>query len=185
MLKSVFEKIPERRENMDADFILIRKMRNGDEAAMETFIRKYYPSILRYCRYHTGDENLAEDLTQETFERFFRSFPTYRHMGKLANYLYVIAGNICKDAGRKTRMFQERLQCEADNLGDIEQKMDIREALNRLPEELREILILYYFAGLKLREIAALKKISLPLVKYRLKKGKEMLREDLGEEGVQ
>ena len=79
---------------MDADFILIHKMRNGDEAAIETFVRKYYPSILRYCRYHTWDTQQAEDLTQETFERFFRSFPTYLHTGKLANYLYVIAGNL-------------------------------------------------------------------------------------------
>ena len=78
---------------MDADLSLIHRMRNGDKAAIEAFVRKYYPAILRYCCYHTSDSRQAEDLTQEAFYRFFKSFNEYSHRGKLANYLYVIAGN--------------------------------------------------------------------------------------------
>ena len=37
---------------MDIDFLLIRKMKSGDEEAMDTFVRKYYPTVLRYCQYH-------------------------------------------------------------------------------------------------------------------------------------
>lgn len=167
---------------MDTDFILIRKMRRGDEAAIETFVLKYYPSILRYCRYHTWDYRLAEDLTQETFERFFRSFSSYHHTGKLANYLYIIAGNLCRDS-YKTQLNQQELQdSEVDSMADLDRKLDVRQAVDRLPEELREVIILHYFVGLKQREIAQVSGIGLPLVKYRLKRGKELLKAELGEE---
>ena len=80
---------------MDADFLLIHKMKNGDETAMEIFVTKYYPAIRNYCRSHTWTDDDAEDLAQATFERFFHTFTSYHHCGKLANYLYVIAGKMC------------------------------------------------------------------------------------------
>lgn len=86
---------------MDSDFLLIQKMKNGDEQALESFVRKYYPMILQYCRLHIHDFGHAEDITQDTFERFFRTFEEYRHYGKAANYLYVIAANACKDYYKK------------------------------------------------------------------------------------
>ena len=82
---------------MDADFLLLHRMRHGDDQAIEDFVRKYYPLILRYCHLHIQDTGYAEDLTQETFARFFRNLSQYQHYGKAANYLYVIAGNLCRD----------------------------------------------------------------------------------------
>ena len=76
---------------MDTDILLIQKMRMGDERAVELFVEKYFSRILRYCRSHIGDPIYAEDMTQETFVRFFRTLPQYRHYGKAANYLYAIA----------------------------------------------------------------------------------------------
>ena len=51
---------------IDPDFLLIQKMRMGDDKAIETFVRKYYPSILKYCQTHVSDHSYAEDLTQDT-----------------------------------------------------------------------------------------------------------------------
>ena len=82
---------------MDADFLLIHKMKNGDEEAIEVFVKKYYSTIRNYCRLHTYTVCDAEDITQATFEHFFRSFRSYHHVGKTANYLYVIARNLCWD----------------------------------------------------------------------------------------
>lgn len=56
---------------MDKDFLLINKMKNGDESAMESFVCRYYPKILCYCHYHVADRGYAEDITQETFVKFF------------------------------------------------------------------------------------------------------------------
>ena len=168
---------------MDADFLLVLKMKKGDEAAIESFVRKYYPKIRRYCRCHTCMDGAAEDLTQETFERFFRSFQSYQHTGKLANYLYVIAGNLCRDSYKKKQeMPVGELPEEKENpLEGMEGRMDLEDAIERLPNEMREVILLYYFQGLKLREAAQILGIGLPLVKYRLKKAKELLRIYIGE----
>ena len=169
---------------MDADLILIRKIRNGDEAAIDSFVRKYYSSILRYCFYRTSDQILAEDLTQETFYRFFKSFSMYRHNGKLANYLFVIAGNLCRDYWRteKTACFTELTEEIPAEFNGANEKMEVRDAVDRLPKEFRDIIFMHYFLDMKLREIASLEGIGVPLVKYRLKRGKELLKAFLGEE---
>ena len=85
---------------MDIDFWLIQKMKRGDENAFNVFVHKYYNKILYYCVYHCMDKSYAEDLTQETFVRFFTKLSDYRYRGKTINYLYTIAGNfICVDSG--------------------------------------------------------------------------------------
>ena len=67
-------------------------------------------------------------------------------------------------------------------MDSVDCRLDMEEALRRLPGELREILILYYFQERKQREIADILGIGLPLVKYRLKQAKEQLGELLGKE---
>lgn len=69
--------------NMDEDFLLVQKMRMGDEKSFERFVAKYYPVILKYCWMHIGDYGYAEDMTQETFMRFFQTLGQYRHYGKV------------------------------------------------------------------------------------------------------
>ena len=169
---------------MEGDFFLIQKMKYGDEKALEQFVQKYYPLILSYCRYRLGQKELAEDLTQETFERFFRSFPAYRHEGKLPNYLYVIAGNLCRDAAKKKKEWpaEELYMEEEGRLNTAEEDMDLREGIRKLPEELKEAVLLYYFQDLKLKEVAGILGIGLPLVKYRLRRAKALLKEYLSEE---
>lgn len=168
---------------MDPGAELIARMKDGDEAAIEAFVRQYYPSILRYCRCHTKDTQQAEDLTQETFEHFFRSLTVYRHRGKLANYLYVIAGNLCRDSLRKGQQKSIELpETIPEPDADIDQRLSIHQAVGRLPVDVRKVIVLHYFAGLALREIAKAEGISLPLVKYRLRRGKVLLRIQLKEE---
>ncbi len=175
---------------MDADYILIKKMRRGDDEAFNRFIGKYYEDILRYCVYHcSGDPEDAKDLAQNTFLRFFEEFSTYEHRGKPKNFLYTIARNLCIDHKRRsarirTEEFDENSMCRGDfaslTSGEAE---DIHECLSRVSEEYREVMILYYFQQLKQREIANLLGIGLPLVKYRLRKGKEEMRKEWSKGG--
>ena len=55
----------------DEDSLLIQKIKCGDSSAIEDFIRKYYPDILKYCERRTSSKEDAMDLTQEVFMRFF------------------------------------------------------------------------------------------------------------------
>ena len=48
---------------MDIDFLLLQRMKRGDENAFDVFVRKYYKEILNYCNYHCPDTSTAEDLS--------------------------------------------------------------------------------------------------------------------------
>lgn len=182
---------------MDSDFFLIRRMKGGDEQAIELFVRKYYDDILNYCYRHMGRREDAQDVAQETFERFFRGFSQYEHHGKAKNYLYVIAGNLCKNYYRaRERTPEGRLDARElsqdgssepkdpgkSPMDTVETRMDVVRALEALPEEFREVAILYYYQELKQKEISEILNIGLPLVKYRAARAKELLRQMLEEE---
>lgn len=171
------------------DFLLIRKMKQGDDAAFDIFVRKYYQEILTYCYYHCPDKDYAEDLTQETYVRFFTKLSEYHYKGKTLNYLYTIAGNLCRDYLKKIKeipveetKFAEEKNLERYQTEDILNKIFIEQSLRQLPDELGEILTLYYYQELKLTEISSTLQIGLPLVKYRLRRGKKLLKELLRKE---
>ena len=174
---------------MDADFLLIKRMKQGDEVAFEVFVRKYYEEILNYCSYHCFDRTYAEDLTQETFVRFFAKLSDYHYVGKTKNYLYTIAGNLCRDYYKKIKEdpmeeqeINEALGSSRNHEEVILDKMTIEWALRQLPDELYEAAILYYFQDLKLIEIACVLQISLPLAKYRVRRAKMQLERILRKE---
>ena len=167
---------------MDEDMRLIRKMQAGNESAIERFVTKYYPDILNYCFRHLPSQQDAEDITQETFARFFRHFERYRHYGKAKNYLYVIARHLCADYYHE---ISPPLSIpEFPPSTNVEIRMDLAAALAQLDPALREVIILHYFQGLKFREIADILSVGLPLVKYRHARAKSQLQDLLREEGT-
>ena len=164
---------------MDSDFLLIHRMKNGDDAAIEAFVRKYYPVLLRYCHFHIKNQADAEDVVQEVFVRFFSTLSAYQHYGKAQNYLYVIAANLCRDSYRKP---EELPETSVEEIEPVNLRLDVREALAKLPLELREVAVLFFFQEVKQKEIAKILGIGLPLVKYRIKRAKELLAVYLGKE---
>lgn len=171
-----------REDSVYSDLGLIRKMKQGDDAAFDQFVHKYYAKILRYCQYRCLDQDYAMDLTQETFVRFFAKLAVYHDSGKTLQYLYTIAGNLCKDYYKKRKEMPvdepEAIKQEPgqeDQMENAINRIFIEQALLQLPEDLREVVILHYFSGLKLTEVSETLQIGLPLVKYRLKRAKKQL----------
>ncbi|OPJ61445.1 RNA polymerase sigma factor [Clostridium oryzae] len=171
---------------MEVDAILIRKMKNGDSAAVDKFVRKYYEDIYSYCYRKLINKVMAEDVAQETFIRFFEAFEQYVHKGKVKNYLYVIAGNLCKNCFKRKvpealDMVKQEI-CLEESFEEVDTHISIEQALDMLAEDQREVILLHYYQSLKLREVAEILDISLSLVKYRLKQGtvnlKKMLRRE-------
>ena len=107
---------------------------------------------------------------------------------KTKNYLYTIAGNLCKNNAKKKKdipVEQDVLEQQigfSDVIERTEAKIYMEQALDELSPELREIIILFYFQECKLVEIADILQISLPLVKYRLRRAKEEIKQLLGKE---
>ena len=113
----------------------------------------------------------------------------YRHKGKTKNYLYTIAGNLCKNYYKQQKPIsidEEQLSEMESASGNPEEKVTdkvmLEWALEQLPEEFRQVIDLYYFQEMKLTEIASVLGIGLPLVKYRLKQARNRLQVLLGKE---
>lgn len=162
---------------MEREALLLRRMRQGEEEAIETFVRAHYPAILRYCRCHLRDSQEAEDMTQETFARFFANLDQYKHYGKAANYLYVVAGNLCRDQARKSipLPMEDLPEPTAPPQADLDARADLEAAFRALPPDLRSAAVLFFLEERRQREIAKILGIGLPLVKYRIRKARTLL----------
>ena len=86
---------------MLSDDKLVEQILLGNENAAEELIKRYYTSILRYCRWHCSNLEKAEDLTQETFLKLFKNLSGYKGKKKFKAYLYTIANHLCIDESRK------------------------------------------------------------------------------------
>lgn len=182
---------------MRSDEWLIRKIKRGDDFAINEFVEKYYPIILNYCKKRVRDCGIAQDLTQETFVHFFRSLSVYRHHGKTQNYLYTIAGNLCRDfyktnkaelpmdemdlIGIRSSGTAQNGKLSYDPLEDVIDRMDLQMAIDKLPDIYREIIKLHFLYNLQQIQIAEILNIKIHVVKYRIKKGKILLKEILKE----
>ena len=89
------------------DDFLIKRIRTGDEDAAEELVRRYYAQVMRFCRWQCSKNGLAEDLTQETFLKVFRSIDRYRNRGHFKAWLFCVARNICMDELRKQQIEYE------------------------------------------------------------------------------
>lgn len=136
---------------------LVKRIGQGDEAAAEELIRRYYPSVFRYCRCHCSSRETAEDLTQETFLRLYKSLPEYREEGKLRAYIFLIARRLCIDESRKRPLYHleegNLLADPADPLRRMEDENEIQSLLERLPPEQREAVVLRFGEGLRFSDI--------------------------------
>ena len=93
--------------------LLLRKVQSGDTGALDTLITAYYPQILNYCRWHTADEQQAQDAAQETFLKAVRWLDSCGgFQGAFRPFLYKIAKNICIDLNRT----MERTEVSLENL---------------------------------------------------------------------
>ena len=129
------------------------------EKLVQKILLKY---IYNYCLLHINDPYEAEDLTQEVFTRFFSNLYRYKEYGKVKNYLYTIAGNTVKNYYKKKKDIpsEELLKIQRNvvkiHVEELGVRLTIEQAVRKLPEEIRETAVLYFFQELKQREIAEL-----------------------------
>ncbi len=127
---------------------------------MAITLEEQYDKIYRYCYFHVKDQYLAEDLTQETFFRYYRQEGVRIRVQEMA-YLYTIARNLCIDHYRKTKEEEKKeKEGEVRPLDNLAEYMDLYEAVGRLQKEQQEILLLKYVDGLRTGELAKVLGIS-------------------------
>ena len=171
------------------DALLIRRIKQGDEAAFEALVRRHYEGVYAFCFRRCGDRELAADLTQEVFLKLVTAVYSYSVTGKFTNYLLTIAVNVCNDYYRRRRPDSAELSETAAAAPDAETRTlendsadAVRRALDELPDGQRDAVILRYWHDMKLRDIAAVTGVPLATAKSRLRLGMARMRKILGED---
>ncbi|MCM1038579.1 MAG: RNA polymerase sigma factor [Ruminococcus sp.] len=165
---------------------LIRKVHSGNKDALNSIIEKYYDEIYRFCLYLTGWEADSYDITQEVFLKFIRYVDSYQYKN-LKGYLLTIARNLCYDHFRhkKEESCLEKAQGQGEedpHLAFAEDGLLLRDALFKIPEEQREVIILRIYEEFKFTQIAGMLGCSLSTAKSRYRLGIRKLREIMEEE---
>ena len=149
-------------------------------------IEQQYDKLLRYCYMKLRDRTLAEDITQETFIRFFES-KDYHSIGKEMAYLYTIARNLCIDYFRKQKeeliedlpaKIQE-MPDSSDKVESIVDQLSIEQALDSLTADEREAVVLRFSGELSVEDIAKTMGISRFAVRRRISSALEKLRKEM------
>lgn len=167
-----------------SDDELIEGIKGGDEEAAEALVRRYYPAILRYCLWHLADRGRAEDLTQETFLKLFKSLPDYEKKDRFRTYLYTIAKRLCIDEGRRSRpLLSEDLEREAGaaesrGLSEVEDRLTMERRLSCLSPEKREAILLRFGEEMRYPEIAKITGVPVRTVQSRVRSALKVLRRE-------
>lgn len=117
---------------------------------MSREIEELYDKIYRYCFYKLRNSASAEDITQESFLRFFA-----QNTDLNAAYIFTIAKNLCTDFFRRKQTEELTDDYPSEDFSDkSDTKIAVRTALEKLDEQHREILVMRYIAETSVNETA-------------------------------
>lgn len=164
-----------------------------NDISFEQVIADNESKILNLIYGMTGDYHLAQDLTQETFIKAFKSLNSFNGTSKVSTWLYRIAVNLTIDYKRKRCVQTEKVQDEMEtgiadtkNTSDPDtqcQKKAVKdilfEAIAKLPEQHREVFVLREINGCSTKEVAEILGVTAEVVKWRLHKARSILRKTL------
>lgn len=164
------------------DTKVIQEIKDGKIYLFDNLIKKYYEKVYYYCYRHLDNMQAAQDLTQEVFMKVIKNIGNYKHYGKFENYLYVIAGNECKDFYKKESKYilkEVEEYSSEEEISKLENKIIVQEALDKLSKKEREIIILRFYQDLKIKDIAKIMNAGVSITKYRLKKAMNIIGENM------
>lgn len=166
---------------------LILDIQSGNKESLNMLIEKYYQLIFGYFYKATGKYHQSKDLTQEVFIKMLTNISKYRYKTEFKNWIFTIASNHLKNYWRAIKRQPIYSNLEGDfirvesNIEKVIKQSEITNALNLLPEEQRETIILRYYSGFRIKEIAKITKSKESTVKMRIKYGLEKLKKEMEE----
>lgn len=175
-----------------SDGELVRQVLDGRTSAYDQLARAWSPRVLALCHARTGRGDVAEELAQETLVRGFRAIRTLSQPEKFGQWLCGIAARVCLDwLKTKTRgpvTFNalgdvHNPQALPDRRGEDCRQEDVASLMTevqKLPENLREVLMLYYYHKSTYQELAELLGVSAATINARLTQARQILRQRLG-----
>jgi RNA polymerase sigma-70 factor (ECF subfamily) len=172
---------------------LIKDILSGDTDAFADIVDRYKSRVFTMAYRMLSSREEAEDVSQETFIKIYRSLKTYdAGRTKFSTWVYRITYNLCIDYLRKRKeaapLEEDILAASSGTPEEITEARDsavrLHQAVQNLPEEYRVPLMLFHFQGLSYQEICRVLNVPMSIVKNRLFRARKLLREKLdGGEG--
>jgi RNA polymerase sigma-70 factor (ECF subfamily) len=187
------DKQSKKQTNKEADLALVRRAKKGDYRAFDLLVLKYQSRIVSIAFKFVKEIQLAEDISQESFIKAYRSIDSFREESAFYTWLYRITANTAKNylvskGRRKESSISELSISENEDFFELptndspEQilmaqslKDTIYDALSGLPEDTRTALSLREFEGLNYEEIAEIMNCPVGTVRSRIFRGREAL----------
>ena len=172
-------------ETLGSDEVIVERALTGDAEAFGELVRRWERRIFALTYGMLGREEDARDATQETFLAAFRNLRGFRGEAKVSSWLHRIAVNQCISRQRRAKVRSESaLDDEQENeaasfatpvsesparlVEGRQETLAVRRAINSLPLELRQVVVMKEFEELTFREIADALDLPLSTVKSRL-----------------
>nr|WP_281420238.1 RNA polymerase sigma factor [Tissierella simiarum] len=174
----------------DVEKNLIKELKKGKEEAYVSLLKNYGNRLIKTCYLMLKDEKDAEDIVQETFIKVFSHINSFKGASSLYTWIYRIAINLCKDRLKTKREYlpyEEWIETEDSVEEIVLLSIDIdnlRKALWSLSPIYNEVLILFYFEELSIKEIGEILDEKEGTVKSKLSRGRMALKKALEEGGI-
>jgi len=166
---------------------LMLAVKEDDLDALSPLFEKYHVKLYNFFLRLTHDRESSRDLTQNVFSRILKYRTSYDEKQAFKTWIYKLARNVHIDHYNKNRYLGsdytdlENLHGNerdaVDEMDDSERKEILREALDQLPVEHREVIELSKFQGLKYEEISKITGSSVPAVKVKVHRAIKKLKE--------
>jgi len=171
---------------------LIRSFQGGEERAFYELVQRYRDKLYNFVYRFVGQEEIAEDIVQDTFMKLYTSADMYREIAKFSTWIYTIAANLAKTELRK-RKRRKVMSLNDMGLDDREYEIpsssedpgreydsrfsesDIQNAMKKLGEQFRTVIILRDIQELSYEEISKIVDVPEGTVKSRINRGRQKL----------
>jgi len=171
---------------------LIEGLKNKDDGAFERLLDIYGDRLLRVCFLILKDLPSAEDVVQEVFIQIYKSINKFKGASSLYTWIYRIAVNRCRDIYRKRNDYAP-IDEDFDMVSDVDIEYEVvegaeREKIKRIVSSMqpiyREVITLFYFEDLSIKEICDIFGESEGTVKSKLYRARNILKEALVREEI-
>ena len=157
-----------------------------NQALLERLMDEYGSSLLRMCALYLKDAALAQDAVQETFLKAYRHLNDFRGEASEKTWLTAIARNVCRDHLRTPWFKHQNRRTNIDSLPEMPSDFVFPDStvlteVMRLPVKYREVILLRYYQGMKLKEVVAALHLTHARVRSRLNRANSILRDRLKE----
>lgn len=171
-------------KNPDEDYDLVEKSLGGSGEAFKELFLKHVSRVYSLCLRFSSDTFAAEELTQEVFIKAWEKLGTFRFESKFSTWLHRIAVNqflMRTRSDKPAGKFDETgPHIKGSSItGRYDSRIDLENAIKKLPEQSRTVLILHDIEGYKHNEISEMMNIQAGTSKAHLHRARKLLREEL------